>query len=118
MKILLAISFAFIFSSCHSQTACADLPEHFSSYSEAVESVQGAEWDVNESVNTSKSSWIRSANYYSCDGVTGYFIFTTDDHTYIHAGMPIEVWNGFKEADSFGTYYNEYIKGNYQIELE
>jgi hypothetical protein len=118
MRILLAISLTFIFSSCHSQTPCADLPAHFSSYNDAVEAVQSAEFQINESVNTSKSSWIRSAHYYSCDGETGYFIFTTDNNTYIHANMPIEVWNGFKNADSFGSYYDENIKGNYQIALE
>ena len=96
---------------------CSEIPNHFNSYESAVSFVKHAHFKFVDQVNTSKSSWIRSASYYSCDGKTGYFIFTTDDKEYIHASMPIEVWREFKNAESFGKFYNAYIKNRYQFYL-
>jgi hypothetical protein len=96
---------------------CASIPAHFNSYEQATSWVKDATFKFKESVNTSKSSWIRSASYYSCDGKVGYFIYSTDKQEYIHAGVPIEIWNGFKNADSFGSYYDHYIRKKYRFYL-
>jgi len=37
---------------------------------------------------------------------------------YIFAGVPPEVWNGFKSAPSLGHYYNQVIRGRYHFDLE
>jgi len=37
---------------------------------------------------------------------------------YIGEGVPLNVWEGFKEADSFGKYYHKYIKGRFILELD
>jgi hypothetical protein len=99
---------------CYSQT-CNQLPTSFNSYKEAVKRIETATFKISESVNTSKSSWIRSAHYYSCEGKLGYFIFTTDTNKYIRKDVPIEVWNRFKAATSFGSFYDTYIKYKYQL---
>src|SRR5687767_522795 len=96
---------------------CSKLPSTFSSYSQATQMVRKAIFKVEESVNTSKSSWIRGAEYYSCDGRTGYFILITDKQPYIYQDMPIEIWEGFKNAESFGSYYNAEIKGQWLMIL-
>ncbi len=95
--------------------SCKNIPAHFNSYDEAVAFVKSATFQFKDDVNTSKSSWIRSASYYSCDGKTGYFIYSTDKQEYIHAGVPIEIWRGFKTADSFGSYYDHYIRKKYRF---
>jgi len=103
--------------SCHAQD-CNNLPSIFSSYSQAIALVQSSTFRVQETANTSSSSWITSANYYSCDGKTGYFIFTTiQGYQYIHRGVPIEVWTEFKNASSKGSYYDYHIKHRYQLML-
>jgi hypothetical protein len=96
---------------------CKLMPAHFTSYNAATAWVKKASFKFTDNVNTSKSSWIRSASYYSCDGKTGFFIFSTDDMEYIHANMPVSIWNEFKHADSFGKYYNLNIKHRYQYYL-
>jgi len=106
----------FFAASCNSQT-CQSLPKTFTNYSEALSAVKSAKFKVFEEVNTSSSSWIRGASYYSCDGLTGYFILKTDDKEYIYSGMPIEVWQRFKNAESFGSEYNKSIKGRYTLKL-
>jgi hypothetical protein len=102
--------------SCKAQ-GCNTIPTHFNSYNDAIAFVKKADFKIKDDVNTSKSSWIRSAAYYSCDGVTGYFIYSTDEREYIHAEVPIELWNEFKEATSFGSFYDRNIKGKYRFTL-
>ena len=102
--------------SCNSQD-CNKLPDNFTSYSKAISLVKGTYFKIEETANTSNSSWITSAKYYSCDGKTGYFIYTTKDHEYIHKGVPINVWEEFKNAPSKGSYYDYNIKHKYQLSL-
>lgn len=97
---------------------CSDLPNSFSSYSQAITTIQNTEFKISESLTTSKSSWIRRADYYSCDGQSGFFIIVTDAKSYIHANMPIALWLHFKQANSFGSFYDHYIKGKYRIYLK
>lgn len=68
---------AFIFNSCSQKTSCDQLPETYSTYAEAVRQIKSAQFKIKESVNTSKSSWIKNAYYYSCNEKTGFFIFET-----------------------------------------
>jgi hypothetical protein len=97
--------------------SCKNIPAHFNSYDEAVAFVKSASFEFKDNVNTSKSSWIRSASYYSCDGKTGYFIFSTDSKEYIHRGVPIQIWRGFKNATSFGRFYDLEIRHKYRFSL-
>lgn len=109
----LFISFAII--ATNAQT-CNELPTNFKSYEEALSKVKSATFLIKEIVDCSKSSWIQSASYYCCDGETGYFIMKTkESREYIHNDMPIKIWPQFKDASSFGTYYNYNIKGRYQL---
>jgi hypothetical protein len=96
---------------------CNQMPAHFSSYESAVNFVKNARFKFTDNVNTSKSSWIRGASYYSCDGKTGYFIFSTDEKIYIHKGIPIEIWQQFKQTNSFRSFYDHNIKGRYRFYL-
>ncbi len=96
---------------------CKTLPDIYGSYSKAIRKVERASFNYTDEVDTSKSSWIREANYYSCDKTTGYLIIETDSQSYIYQDVPISVWNEFKQATSFGRNYNSHIKGNYKLNL-
>jgi hypothetical protein len=95
---------------------CKALPNHYSSYDQAIQAFKTHSFKVDEQ-DYSQSSWISHAEYKSCDGIKGYFLLSTGNMTYIFAGMPINVWNEYKSASSKGRYYNEYIKGRYQFNL-
>ena len=97
--------------------SCNDLPISFTSYTEAMEQIRSASFRIAEEQYTDESSWVRNAEYYSCDGATGFFIIRTDDQDYIHNAVPLAVWQGFKEASSFGSYYNTNIKRRYRFGL-
>jgi hypothetical protein len=36
---------------------------------------------------------------------------------YVHKNLPLRVWEGFKKAKSFGSYYDALIKNRYQLDL-
>ena len=102
--------------SCQSQN-CQNLPTKFASYNQAEKLLGNSSFKISESINTSKSSWITKAHYYSCDGCTGFFIIETKNKIYIHSNMPVDVWRRFKAASSFGSFYVHYIRGKYQFHL-
>jgi hypothetical protein len=113
---------AFFYSLLHflcacSGTECDKLPKNYSSYNEAIKIITAADFQIEETVNTSKSSWVRGASYYSCDGATGFFILKTDNQDYLYSGVPAEIWQGFKNAESFGNFYNHNIKHRYTFNL-
>ena len=99
-----------ILNACHSQN-CNKLPQRFISYEQALSLVQRSTFNIYETANTSNSSWITSAKYYSCDGATGFFIYSTNKgYHYIHSGVPVSIWKAFKYASSKGSYYDRNIK--------
>ncbi len=63
-----------------------------------------------ESVDTSKSSFVKSARYKESDK---HLILNLSGSSYEYCDVPLSIWNSFKRADSFGTYYNSQIKGRY-----
>ena len=110
-------SFLIFLTSCGGIN-CTQLPKIYSSYKEAIKTIKSAHFNVHETLNTSKSSWIKEASYYSCDGKVGFFIFKTSKREYIYSGVPVTVWEGFKKAHSFGSYYDHYIKHRFYFRLD
>ncbi len=115
MKQFLILILCLFTISCKSQD-CKGLPASFDSYTEARDAIKDATFSVTDKLPYGKSSWIMSANYYSCDGKTGYLIYTTDKgREYIHEKVPVAVWKAFKNAPSSGSYYVANIKGRYRL---
>ena len=102
-----------LFAGCKG-TPCSEIPPNFSTYADAITAIESSSFQISESVNTSKSSFINDADFYSCNGQDGYLILQFKDQDYIFQGVPVEVWEGFKDAASFGTYYDDHIRGRYQ----
>ena len=102
--------------SCNSQF-CNELPSQFSSYQQAVSEIKSTDFTIEDKVDTSRSSLIKSATYYSCDSKIGFLLVKIRSTEYIYQNVPISVWENFKEADSFGSFYNRNIKGNFQLNI-
>lgn len=116
LKLILQIFTLIIFISCQSND-CEELPSSFHSYEEGMSKVMGSSFTMTDKVITSKSSWIRGARYYSCDSNTGFLVFMTNSSNYIHQAVPLSIWEGFKNASSFGSFYNQNLKGKFQLKL-
>lgn len=115
-KIILLVLSVVLLDSC-SGINCDQLPKSYASYYDAAMKIRVASFKIHETINTSKSSWIRGASYYSCDENLGFLIIQTDNQEYIHANVPVDIWNSFKLANSFGRYYNYNIKYKYSLQL-
>lgn len=100
--------------SCEAQK-CEPLEENFKSYPSALKAIRAHVFTIKERCDTSKSSWILGAEYYSCNNKKGYLLITTKGKTYIHKDVPAPIWTAFKKADSFGEYYNAHIRNKYQL---
>lgn len=107
---------SFFFSFAH-KTNCDQIPTKFTSYKEASIKIKKSKFKVTDNVNTSNSSWISKASYYSCNGNTGFFIIIANGKEYIHKDVPFGVWKQFKTASSFGSFYNKSIKNKYTLRL-
>lgn len=109
-------SFLFLLSSF---AQCDNLPSKFSSYSQAIRTIQSTSFDMTEKLPNRESSWIAGANFYSCNYSNGYLILRTNSgKSYIHEKVPIYIWRSFKNASSFGSYYDYNIKNNYRLNLK
>lgn len=118
-KFLLTLSIcsALNIYACRIKDSCDKLPTQFSSYDQAVSKIESSDFKITEEANTSKSSWIRGASFYSCDGNTGFYILQTDKQDYLYTNMPYSIWTEFKNAESLGNFYNENIKHRYIFQL-
>lgn len=113
-KIIVILTLFFI--SCVDKN-CEDLNSKFTSYDDAIDLVKNTDFNFEEKVNTD-SSWIDSIEFYSCDEISGYLIVNTNNgRSYIHKNVPVQVWSEFKNAESYGRFYNQNIKDNYYLEI-
>jgi hypothetical protein len=118
MKKFILIIFLFISISAFGQADCSTLPKSFSSYSNAINQVKQAKFSYKDDISTSNSSWVTSANFYSCDGKIGYLIIGLKNRLYLHQGMPISLWQRFKQASSFGSFYDANVRNRYKLNLK
>ncbi|MCM4171605.1 KTSC domain-containing protein [Arenibacter sp. TNZ] len=114
---LIILSFSlFLLNSCIGQD-CSRIDKTFGTYQNALKIIKSSDFNLIDDCNTSRSSWIYNAEYFSCDGKTGFLIIETKSRTYIHEKVPIEIWNEFKKAESFGKYYNLNLKSRFGLIL-
>lgn len=96
---------------------CNNLSNSFSTFSEAEYKIRNSKFVFKEKIITSKSSWIDSVSFFSCDKQKGYLLIQAKNRVYIHKDVPIKVWESFRKANSYGTFYNSHIKGRYLLYL-
>jgi hypothetical protein len=118
MKHILILILCTLLIRCKSGSDCSKFPSAFNSYDEAQQILSETSFNYTDKVNTGKSSWVRGASFYSCDKQLGFFVLETEKQIYVHKEMPIEVWKEFKDAQSFGGFYNSAIRGRYLLLLE
>jgi len=119
-KILLLLVLAIIITGCESYTSSnqSDFNSDYQAQEEKVSSnyvdIKYRDDDVDiasfEKLNTSGSSLVKGAWY---DNSNEYMVINLSGIYYHYCSMPSSVWYQFKKANSFGSDYNSYVKGNY-----
>ena len=96
---------------------CSTIDKTFDTYQNALKIIKSSNFKFSDDCSTKKSSWIYDAQYFSCDGKTGFLIIETKSQTYMHKDVPIKIWNEFKKSESFGKYYNRNLKNRFRLTL-
>ena len=92
-KTLCFVLLLLVFTSCNNQNCTDTNNKKFSSYSEAKQYLQTFDFQLGEEEYLQRSSWIKKANYYSCDGLVGYFTYETKNGKAGIIKLPVEIWN-------------------------
>jgi hypothetical protein len=97
---------------------CLHTTSNWNSEKEAVSAIEASNFRITETVPGDVSSWMVDATFYSCNQDFGFMIVKSDKKTFVHQGVPTQVWEAFKSANSKGGYYNFYIKNKFRIETK
>ncbi len=118
-KALLIIFTTVSLIACKNKTDCTELSGTYSTFVEARKDITKANYPIKKIQSTPESSWIKRIEFYSCDEKEGYLIiYTTRAEEYIHAHVPINVWEEFSTSKSKGSYYNTNIVNRYPFQLK
>lgn len=113
-KVFLLILSVTTFVSCaRNEKTCKDTSINKDFLADPINYVESFTYELTDSVLTPNSSWVRGVRYFSCDGKTGYFILKGKKKYFVHSQVPIDTWLDFKNAPSFGKYYNRYLRFRY-----
>lgn len=115
-RFLLLVLLTGSLQSCQSQSCTDWIGNRFSNFQEAEKTIRVSKFGYQDKLNTTKSSWIVKAEYFSCDKESGYLLISTEKKSYLFEAVPVQVWQNFKKADSYGKFYNREIRGRYQIQ--
>ena len=118
-KILLLIFGLTLLTACNSKTDCGDLTGSYDTFIEARKAITKANYPIKKIQSTPESSWIKRIEFYSCNEKEGYLIiYTTRAEEYIHAHVPIAVWDEFSSSKSKGSYYNSNLVNRFPFNLK
>ncbi len=120
MKNTLLIIFAVAgLISCGSKTDCHELSGTYTTFAEARKDITKADYPIKKIQLTPESSWIKRIEFYSCNEKEGYLIiYTTRAEEYIHAQVPLSIWEELSTSKSKGSYYNTHIVNRYPFNLK
>ncbi len=114
-KQILTLTITIFAISCYSQD-CRGLEKKFYNYQQAIKLIKTSDFAFTDKCNTSRSSWITGAEYYSCDNKKGFLLLQNKrGKIYIYINLPKNVWYQFKNTQSLGKFYNSRIRKKYQL---
>lgn len=118
-KILLLAFVAASFLACNNKKECDELKGSYSTFVEARKEITKANYPIKRMQLTPESSWIKRIEYYSCNEEVGYLIvYTTRSEEYIHAHVPLKIWEELSTSSSKGSYYNSNLVNRYPFNLK
>ena len=94
---------------------CSQINGAWKSEKSAIKKIENTSFKIQESILPNES-WMKVAQFYSCDDEFGYLIVKSEKKTYIHQDVPKAIWLALKNARSVGGYYNFYIKEKFKLE--
>ena len=115
LSLLIALIFVGLYLNA-TEDNCSQVSNDWKTEKEAIAQIQTASFKTSDLVRPDETSWMTSAQFYSCDDQFGYLIVKSEKKTFIHQDVPKAVWLALKDAKSIGGYYNFYIKNKYKLD--
>ncbi len=95
---------------------CSAKTSSWKSEKEALVALENMAFLLSETFVNDSTSWLLGAAYYSCDGKNGYLVVQSNQKEFVHASVPVEVWQDLRKARSKGGFYNFYIKNKFPFQ--
>jgi hypothetical protein len=108
----------FLIFSCKNESDCEKLPAKFSSGEDLVNFIKDKKFAYSDSIKISNEKFLTAASYLSCDGESGYFIYTRHGiKEYFRSKVPIAIWNEFKVSQKKDDFFFQKIDPYYRSGL-
>lgn len=109
----------FTIIACNNKKECNELTGTYTTFVEARKDITKANYPIKKIQLTPESSWIKRIEFYSCNEEDGYLIiYTKRSEEYIHAHVPLPIWEELSTSASKGSYYNLHIINRYPFNLK
>ncbi len=95
-------------------TSCDSLDVSGMTRVEAIKQVENAVFRFNQNFKLSRTSGVRAAHYYSCDGSKGYLVITVNKDKLLFLNVPKNVWNEIITSSDIDGFYEESIRGKFR----
>lgn len=95
------------------KTNCDTLVIRDNDFEASLQKIEGATWRYTQSMHLNRPFGFRSADFYSCDGQTGYLVIRVDEEKYIYMKVPVSVWEEFSKTSDPENFIKEKIDGNF-----
>jgi hypothetical protein len=92
---------------------CEELIKMLETEKDQHRTLQSFEFNFRESFETPAVRGIQKADYYSCNGKSGYLLVNRHNRALLFKDFPIDQWFEFKFANSPENFYSSMIKYNY-----
>ena len=94
-------------------TTCDSLNIFGMNLEESILEIENATFRFKQQFEISRVEGIRSARYFTCDGVLGYLIVIIGDNKYVFIDMPKFKWEEMIRAADINQYYEDEIEDLY-----
>ena len=99
-------------------TNCDSLEISALSIDDAISIIKQSSFRYQQQFKISRTYGVINASFFSCDGQLGYLIITVDKKDYIYFDVPKSKWTGLISSADINGFYDEEIKGNYEVITE
>jgi hypothetical protein len=99
-------------------TNCDSLQTLSPDFTKAQHAIEISTWRFKQSLKLNRLYGIHRAQFYSCDGQTGFLIVFSANKNCIYKIVPISVWNEFLKASDPEKYLEEVINKKYPSQCD
>ena len=95
------------------KVTCDSLQIKGKTLEESLKLITTATFRSDQQFKLSRPTGLHQADYYSCDGKTGFLVVTIDDRSEICDAVPKSIWDAFWTTSDLESFYQEEVREKY-----